>query len=114
MVGAGSPEDVWDFLTDFDCCEARDDSGLHFCRLCAPEERMLHPSRAQLYERHSFEPLLEWVNENFRASRWLAFYRTANIGTSWANLFEESELEQAKSREHLIRAIPIIQRPSLV
>lgn len=64
--------ECWDFLVDFDLVERRNDSGQYFCGLCS--EPTLYQARPDLWIGHSFEPLLEWCNENLAPSQWLCIH----------------------------------------
>ena len=52
--------DGWDIIAEFDVGEERNDQGFYYCSYCL--EKTYYPDRVKLWQKHSFEPLLKWVN----------------------------------------------------
>lgn len=50
----------FDIVTEFDVLAEKNSQGLYSCWYCL--EKTYYPDRATLWQKHSFEPLLQWIN----------------------------------------------------
>jgi len=96
---------MWDGLIEFDAYYARRPDGTYFCKLCKEPE--LFPTRRELLIRHSWEPMLEWMNQKFTESTWVCLYETDG-GSTWVYLKREEEIEQERTNEHFVEAFPAL------
>jgi len=106
----------WDILIDFDVSESRTSSGQYFCRECERhllengrnEQSELFSSREELWEKHCFNPLLEWVNTNFTDSQWLCLGGVKNH-YSEASLKQKEEVDEMRTNMDFVYACPVVQ-----
>ncbi len=96
----------WDIIADFDLCADRTSDGKYFCTLCIEPE--LFSSRVELWEKHSFEPLLEWLNEHFDESHWLLLFEYG--GSTEAKIKRLEEVQMLASNEHLAHMCPVARK----
>lgn len=96
-------DNCWDLLTDFDLYAEQDAAGRYYCRYCAEEHREFFQSMRELWEKHSLEPVLAWVNENLRPDRWLCLFGDPKRGT-WARLVDADELPECRQEERFYGA----------
>jgi hypothetical protein len=96
----------WDILTDFDLGAQQDDAGRYYCSLCIDEHREFFPSKRELWEKHSLEPILAWANENLRPDRWLCLFGKPNDAT-WARLVNADELPEYRQGKNFYAAYPL-------
>jgi hypothetical protein len=99
----------WDTLRWFDVYPRRDLSGGYYCSECLPEAKKLFRSRKELLAEHSFEPLLEWVNENFTPSRWVCLFAIDGSGSTWAEIVQEKDVNLMRSKEDFVHAFPLLK-----
>lgn len=98
---------MWDDLREFDANYARRSDGTYFCKLCKEPE--LFQSRQELLIRHSWEPMLEWMNSNFTETTWVCLYKTDG-GSTWVYLKQECEIEQERANENFVEAFRVVVR----
>jgi hypothetical protein len=54
------PRALWQAaLSATSLLKRRTDDGKYYCEMCI--EKTYYPTRKDIWERHSFEPLLEWI-----------------------------------------------------
>ncbi|HCE68390.1 MAG: hypothetical protein A2X82_20165 [Geobacteraceae bacterium GWC2_55_20] len=81
-----------DGLVEFDVLEERHPvTRKYYCGFCT--EPIYYDTRSELWIKHSFEPLLEWMNENFQPGKWLCLYGTDEWIHS-VKILNESEMLQ--------------------
>jgi hypothetical protein len=97
---------MWDGLIEFDAYYARRQDGTYFCKLC--KEPDLFQSRQELLIRHSWEPMLEWMNNNFTEKTWMCLYESDG-GNTWVYLKQEDELELERANENFVEAFPVVR-----
>lgn len=97
-----------DLITDFDLYERRDEQGYYFCCCVEPSEHF--HDRQKLWEKHSFEFLLDWVLENLTNENYLCIYETDDKGCLWAKIKKQSELELDKDLEFRVFCKPILEQ----
>jgi hypothetical protein len=98
---------MWDGLAEFDAYYAKRPGGTYFCKLC--EESELFSSRQELLIRHSWEPMLEWMNQKFTETTWMCLYESDG-GSTWVYLKQEDEIEQEQANENFVEAFPVVIR----
>jgi hypothetical protein len=99
-----------DELVDFDIAERRTADGRWFCGFCT--EPAFYQTRRELWERHSFEPFMEWMRENFRHDKWLCLFAMED-GWVWnARIVDENELPEAQERKDFSRAVQVVRAKS--
>lgn len=96
---------LWDILIDFDVVEKHNGYGQYFCSECKPPE--MFGSRQDLWVNHSFEPLLEWCNENFRRNKWLYFFGRDGHFTH-AAIWHSDKLDDARTEEYFVDSFPVV------
>ena len=72
----------WDILTDFDVFASITRDGQFYCRFCkltyddgfSKNKPLLYDTKKELWEQHSYEPFLQWANENLYSSHYLCLY----------------------------------------
>ncbi|MFH1147104.1 MAG: hypothetical protein V1736_05285 [Pseudomonadota bacterium] len=99
-------KEFWDILVDFDVVERHSSGGRYYCALCEKPE--IFSSRQDLWEKHSFESLLEWTNRRFTETTWICLFGARGDCTE-AILKEEHELEAARNREDFADAFPVVK-----
>jgi hypothetical protein len=97
--------EMWDGLIDFDAFYDRRSDGKYFCKLCKDPE--FYPSRQEFLIRHSWEPMLEWMNNTFTETTWLCLYESDG-GSTWVYLKQEDEAEQERTNEHFVETFPVL------
>jgi len=83
----------WDIVTEFDVFPCRTIQGQYYCSACkdayekgiAKEVPLLCTSRQELWVQHSFEPFLQWANENLQSSHRLCLGEAKGEST-WASI----------------------------
>ncbi len=101
-VEACEQGECWDLLLSLDVSPQRITDGYE-CSLCLPEAKTVYPSREALWRDHLFEPFFEWCNGVLANAQWLALYRAANGGTTWAKLIVDSDVEHKSDAFALIK-----------
>ncbi|MFZ4859723.1 MAG: hypothetical protein ACOYL3_25410 [Desulfuromonadaceae bacterium] len=96
---------MWDGLIEFDAYYAKRPDGTYFCKFCKEPE--LFQSRQELLIRHSWEPMLEWMNNNFTERTWMCLYESDG-GSTWVYLKQEDELELERANENFVEAFPVV------
>lgn len=104
-----------DGLVEFDVLEERHPvTRKYYCGFCTEPD--LYDTRRALWVQHSFEPLLEWMNENFQPGKWLCMYGDGDAmhcDDDWlfsARILDESEmLKHRESREDFAYATPVVK-----
>jgi len=109
MVTVYYNDTCWDIIVEFDLFERRNSKGQYFCDGCLPEYKKFYPSRTELWVNHCFKPLLEWANETFNTSNLLYICGKEGSYTA-AYIKPESEMENMRSREELLTALPVVQQ----
>ena len=99
-------DNCWDIIKEFDLCAEQNDAGQYYCSDCKEEDREIFPSKRELWEKHSLEPMLVWVNENLRPDRWLCLFGKPN-GSTWARLVSEEELPEYRQGKCFYAACPL-------
>lgn len=97
--------ECWDILVDFGVAERKSSAG-YYCELCEPDKRELFATREELWERHCFEPILEWLNKNLAESNWI--YLFATEGATWAEIKEKDDIKV--DSKYLVHAFPVVER----
>ena len=97
---------IWDGLTEFDAYYARQPDGKYYCKLCKEPESF--PSRQELLIRHSWEPMLEWMNQSFTETTWICLYKSD--GCTWVYLKQEDELKNELTNKHFVEAFQVITK----
>lgn len=103
-VGVLFHQELIDCLADFDVYEERTPEGVYFCKLCTEPD--MYKSREELWIKHSFEPMLQWMNKKFTDSSWL--YLSQTTGYSDAEIGGEEELSRAMESEGFLHACPVV------
>lgn len=96
---------LWDSVADFDVAERRSPEG-YYCELCVPKERRLFATREELLMGHSFDALLEWVNEELSERAWICLFATKGI--TWAEIKDEDDVKV--DNESFEYAFPVVER----
>jgi hypothetical protein len=99
--------EVWDILAEFGTYTGRTVWGDYYCDGCFPENREFFSSKQALWEKHCFEQLLEWINDNLVESRWVALFQVS--GGTWVELKGKEEIEATRTKEGFVEAFSIIQ-----
>ena len=99
--------EIWDGLTEFDAYYAKRPDGTYFCELCKEPEQF--PSRQELLIRHSWEPMLEWMNRQFTETTWVCLYESEGGGCTWVYLKQESEIEMEKTNKYFVEAFRVVR-----
>jgi hypothetical protein len=102
-------KEVWDILIEFSTYPARTAWGQYYCHQCLPEYREFFPSRQSLWEKHCFELLLEWVNDDQLESKWIGLFHVK--GGTWVEMKGKEEIEAMKAKEEFVEAFPIVETP---
>lgn len=101
----------WEILWEFDIAERRTPNGDYCCNICFVEKHhKIYSSRKELWEKHCFEELLEWVNDNFKTSNWI---RLRDMGDGWKEsaLINEKDLrEEINCEDVVVRLFPIMKK----
>lgn len=100
--------EVWDILIEFATYPARTAWGQYYCHQCLPEYREFFPSRQALWEKHCFELLLEWVNDDLIKTHWVALFQVK--GGTWVELKKEEEIGAMRAKEEFVEVFPIVQK----
>lgn len=98
-------KEVWDILAEFDTYTGRTAWGDYYCDGCPPENCDFFSSKQALWEKHCFEQLLEWINDNLVESRWVALFQVS--GGTWVELKGKEEIEAMRVKEEFVEAFPI-------
>ena len=106
-VGVFHKGDCWDFLFDYDIGEAKTDDGRYYCDICDLEHRKYYSTREELWEKHSFEHLLKWVNENFNETSWITLH-SIKCGGTWARIVDEKDLEENQKCESYAHSFKVV------
>ena len=61
-----------DLLITWDLVVRRDNNRRYFCELCSEPD--MHASRQALWDKHCFEPLLHWANQELRSDQQLSIH----------------------------------------
>ena len=110
VVAVDYQGECWDLLTEFDVFPKRNSAGDYYCDQCLPGSIKYYRSRMELFKEHSFEPMLEWVNDHFRPDHWIMLFGKKNRMT-WAVIVKEEDMEATKIREEIfVDAFPVISR----
>lgn len=96
-----------DILTEFDVSKDHTLNGQYYCTERLEPEMFL--SKDELWIRHSFEPLLEWINNEFNESRWLCLFESKGHSTR-AVFMDAREAEQASREEDFVNARPVVRK----
>ena len=100
---------IWDSLVAFGPAEMRTSSGQYYCYLCEPEDQELFPTRQDLWEKHCFEPLFEWIKTNLDKSRWVGLFGDEDgRGSTWAELMDKNEVEGMRNKKDFVEAFPLV------
>jgi hypothetical protein len=59
-----------------------------------------------LWEKHCFEQLLEWINDDLIKTHWVALFRVE--GATWVELKKEEEIEITKTKKEFVEAFPLV------
>lgn len=78
----------------------------YYCGLCVPQERRFFATREELLTRHSFDALLEWVNEELSGRAWI--YLFATEGATWAKIKEKGDIKV--DGKYIVHAFPVVER----
>ena len=82
-----------DCLVFFEAYPEHNANGYH-CGLCIDEyAKITYSSREELWQKHLFQPFLEWFNEYLVPARYLGLYRTDDKGCTWVKLLKEPDPE---------------------
>jgi len=81
----------WDYLVDLDCAIRRARNRKYYCGFCL--EPKYYKTPQELLIEHSFETLLEWVNEKFTSSHVLEL--VGYPGFTAASIIDKKELPDA-------------------
>lgn len=98
--------ECWDMLGDFDLSVARDRAGRYYCSQCLPEHKEYYSSRYELFEKHTFDPFLEWISEKINKDNYLCFGATHNRGITYAEIKKKSEIDE----NTYIKIVPLISK----
>ena len=90
----------WDILAEFDVDVKKTELGQYYCGLCEPEYKAFYSSRSELVEKHSLNPLLDWINSNYNQSKYITLF--ASNGSSWTRIVNDNELENAVTNAYFI------------
>lgn len=73
------------------------------CALCRPDGVRHYPTRQALWADHSFEPFLEWCQEQLAVGRWLALYEYDDGGCTEARLRDDDAIRESRALQEFIR-----------
>lgn len=97
-----------DGLVEFDLQERRHPATRqYYCGFCS--DLVYYDTRRELWIRHSFEPFLEWMNENFRPGKWLCLYGDSEWIWGVRILDESEMLEHRGSKADFYYATPVVK-----
>ena len=89
--------------------ETRAPNGDYYCDLCLAKHREMFSSRKEMWEKHCFEELLEWVNDNFKTCNWICLHAIGK-GSTDASLINEKDLGKSiNCHETFVRAFPVVK-----
>lgn len=108
VVSVSHHGEFWDIVADFDAVLERRSPEGYYCDLCMPQERRFFATREELLTRHSFDALLEWVNEELSESAWV--YLFATKGATWVEIKEKGDIKV--DTKYLVHAFPVVERMS--
>ncbi|MDD4976816.1 MAG: hypothetical protein PHY93_20845 [Bacteriovorax sp.] len=90
---------IVDILTDFDLDEEKGEQG-YFCDSCHPRD--YYQDRKDLWEKHVYEPLLEWSIKIFLPENYLCLYETEYMGSSWTKILPFDKIESDKELKYRV------------
>ena len=70
----------------------------YFCSMCDPDKVKYYPTIDSLYEDHIFTEFLDWVNNKLFSSVKIGFFMLKDNGSSWAQLYNDSQSKEIKSK----------------
>lgn len=93
--------EFWDIVQDFDISICRNSQGQYYCSDCQRaydnginrSKPILLDTKEKLLKIHSFNPLLEWANENFRLGKILCLGGRGDSST-WARIKEQDLVDE--------------------
>ena len=109
-IHAEYQKEYWDIIWEFDVFETRTADGRYYCHLCLAKHCEMFSSRKEMWEKHCFEELLEWVNDNFKTCNWICLHAIGK-GSTDASLINEKDLGKSiNCHETFVRAFPVIKK----
>lgn len=108
LISIEYQDQCWDIIAEFDVAEKRSAENKYYCELCLPEYRVFYSSKQELWEKHSFEPLLEWINENFLKSQWVCLFGGGETGFTIAKLREKQDVSKMTQDKYFFCAFPVV------
>ena len=100
----------YDIIMEFDVIPRKDAKGKYHCYLCRIEDptSATYASRTDLVTKHTWEPLLEWINENTTASKVVCVYGMGG-GSTWAKIMLTQEIEQEQANSSYVDSFPVVR-----
>ncbi|MBT4605762.1 MAG: hypothetical protein HOC52_02255 [Thiotrichales bacterium] len=94
--------EYWDMITDFDVHEQRLPNGQYICLQC--DNPRMYPSRTALWEDHTFEEMLVWINE-LTSNQYICLYGIP-YETTWGAI--KLEKEDVEKKENQLNCFQIV------
>lgn len=95
----------WDGLIDFSLAERKTYDGRYYCRLCITPE--YYSSRKELWEKHTFEPMLEWINK-LNEDQWIWLWGSEGKGGWGANMILFSKISTFFTSKCFFEAFSVV------
>jgi len=88
----------WDWVGDFDLLEHKSTIG-YYCGFCTEGEyKKYYKNRKDMYEKHCYEPFLEWCNERLVDGRYIINIGKIDHG-GYSRICSKSELKTIDKNE---------------
>lgn len=109
----------WDIIAHFDIeCSCSLD-GKYYCISCNEayedglynEKPAIYTSRYELWEHHTFDPFLKWVNQNLKSSNRLCLNHTGDegdLGSTWARILPVEKTNTDQKAEDWKFILPVV------
>jgi hypothetical protein len=87
------------FLQIYEVSTRHNDKG-YYCGLCLYDWHTFYTNREELWQKHLFEPFIEWMNNELEPANWLELYRL-DKGDTKAELLVEPDPKATHLLPHL-------------